>query len=341
MNPVDTPGGPHDTASDNSACPPEDTLVVYAEGKLSGEQREVLLKHLNRCEECRQIVADLIKADADPAPQVSTDDSTPRFPTAGSRLGRYVILEKVGAGGMGEVYAAYDPHLDRKIALKIVHADRFDQKIEEVQGRLLREAQAMARLSHPNVLTVYDVQFAEQGAGDVVIAMEFIDGMTLGQWLRKQKRSWREVLEIFCQAGEGLAAAHGAGLVHRDFKPDNVLVRKDGRVFVADFGLVRKMADTQLPSGADVDGAAEGESQERYLDSALTRTGATLGTPAYMAPEQLLGEGVDARADQYAFCASLYEALYGERPYQAENLHELRRQMLTRTPTPPAFPGGS
>ncbi len=256
----------------------------------------------------------------------------------GAALGRYVILGLLGRGGMGEVYAAFDPELDRKIAIKLLRA-QGDAAADASQGktRLLREAQAIARLSHPSVVVVYDVGTFEDS---VFIAMEFVEGSTLGYWLQSQTRARREVLEVFSAAGRGLAAAHAAGIVHRDFKPENVMITKDGQVRVMDFGLARQLGeDDPRPappmtpealaaalaeaSEADPDATAElggaGAGAQAaaggYLRVRLTQTGAILGTPAYMAPEQFTGTAWDARADQFSFCVALYEALYGHRPF--------------------------
>ncbi len=196
----------------------------------------------------------------------------------GATLGRLVILGLRGEGGMGCVYAAYDPELDRKVAVKLLRREA-SQSREEL---LLREGRAMARLSHPNIVTVFDVGTL---AGRVFITMELVEGQTLGQWTRDEKRSCHEVLRCFAQAGRGLAAAHAAGIVHRDFKPDNVLVSDDGRARVADFGLA-----LPLSISTSADNPVE-------------------GTPAYMSPEQRLGAPVDARSDQYSFCVALREAL--------------------------------
>jgi serine/threonine protein kinase/tetratricopeptide (TPR) repeat protein len=242
-----------------------------------------------------------------------------------TRIGRFVVIERLGAGGMGVVYAAFDPKLERKIAVKLVRPRRgSDQK--DAQTRLLREAQAMAKLSDPNVIQVFDVgTHGEQ----VYIAMEFVKGTTLRRWLTRGvfgTRKREEVLDVFARAGKGLAAAHAAGLVHRDFKPDNVLVGSDGRVRVSDFGLVRAGEEETVPidvrrtlekTGAHVALGQEG------LGVSLTQTGAMMGTPAYMAPEQFAGGEVDARTDQFAYCVSLWEALYGERPFAGKTPIEL------------------
>jgi eukaryotic-like serine/threonine-protein kinase len=230
------------------------------------------------------------------------------LPTAelprGATVGRYVILRRIGEGGMGVVYAGYDPELDRKIALKLLRPDRAGSSGEAARLRLIREAQAIARLAHPNVINVFDAgTFGEQ----VLVAMELVEGATLRQWLEEERRPWREVVERFLLAGRGLAAAHAAGLVHRDFKPDNVLLGRDGRVRVADFGLARTAGDVEVP-------VPESPGSGRMLDSPLTAVGVAVGTPGYMAPEQLRGEAADARSDQFSFCVALWEGLYGEKP---------------------------
>ena len=246
---------------------------------------------------------------ADAAKQAKQDDRARR----GVALGRYLLLDRIGAGGMGVVYAAYDPELDRKVAVKIL---REEHTSPERQRRLTREAQAMARLSHPNVVAVHDVGVA---AGAVFIAMDLVDGGNVAAWRTEARRSWRDVIHVFLAAGAGLAAAHRKGLVHRDFKPDNVLVRAaDQQVLVSDFGLARLSEEaTPTPGPAD-DGGAVAAAAAGALAQQLTRAGALLGTPAYMAPEQHRGEPADARSDQFAFCVALYEALYGERPFRGD-----------------------
>jgi tRNA A-37 threonylcarbamoyl transferase component Bud32/tetratricopeptide (TPR) repeat protein len=202
---------------------------------------------------------------------------------------------------MGEVYAAYDPDLDRKIALKVLLADALvDDRL--AQERLLREAQAIAKLSHPNVVVVHDVG-TFRGKG--FVAMEFVEGATLAAWLREAPRSWREIVDAFVAAARGLAAAHRAGIVHRDFKPQNVMITAEGAVRVMDFGLARRLG--QAP-------------EERVAGSsvpadAITRTGDQVGTPLFMAPEQYAGGDVDARADLFSFCVALFWALFGEHPF--------------------------
>jgi serine/threonine protein kinase/tetratricopeptide (TPR) repeat protein len=228
----------------------------------------------------------------------------------GATVDRYQVLGAVGRGGMGEVYAAYHPDLDRRIALKVVAA--FGSGGTERAVRLLREARAIARLSHPNVVNVYDAGVVADG---IYIAMEFIEGETIDAWCRRAPRTWREILHVFIAAGRGLAAAHAAGIVHRDFKPQNVMVGRDGSVRVTDFGLARLAGET----AGEQDRRPGDPRQTAETPISLTKAGAVLGTPAYMAPEQFEGAaGVDARADQFSFCVALHEALYGVRPVLAQ-----------------------
>ena len=219
---------------------------------------------------------------------------------------------------MGVVLAAYDPRLDRKVALKLLK--HLGSSTEEAQTRLEREAQALAKLDHPNVVSVFDVGVH---AGQLFVAMEFVAGETLGEWMKAKQdpRPWRELLPVFIAAGRGLAAAHGAKLVHRDFKPDNVMLGDDGRVRVMDFGLARAELDTGTTAATQAEHAAA--LPQTSLDSALTKAGAILGTPAYMSPEQFAARKVEAASDQFSFCITLWEALYGERPFAASTIAEL------------------
>lgn len=222
------------------------------------------------------------------------------------KIGRFEVVDRLGAGAMGVVYAARDPHLDREVALKVLRKEHRDGP---AAARLLREAKALARLRHPHVVTVLEIGTYEDG---LFIAMDRINGPTLREWLRAP-RSWRAVLEIFVQAAEALQAAHEAGLVHRDFKPDNVLVDAQGRAKVVDFGLARDGDEVSSTGRPHLDTQTDEASQE------LTRTGALVGTPAYMAPEAFEGR-TDARSDQFSYCASLYEALYGMRPFNGKSV---------------------
>jgi tetratricopeptide (TPR) repeat protein/predicted Ser/Thr protein kinase len=247
------------------------------------------------------------------------DNAATREPSAptklarGAPLGRYVVLEWLGGGGMGVVYSAYDPELDRKVAIKLVRPDvTFHGGENQARARLLREAQALARVRHPAVIAVHDVGSFDR---EVFVAMEYIDGRTLREWLAETARDWREILDMFLQAGRGLAAAHDAGLVHRDFKPENVLVGEDDRPRVVDFGLARAMVTGEDDgAGTDEPIASSIPAPGRALVT-VTRTGGLVGTPAYMALEQFAGASADARIDQFSFCVALYEGLYGERPF--------------------------
>jgi len=254
-------------------------------------------------------------------PPAGAQDDPPARPVPlarGDTLGRYVVLERVGVGGMGEVFAAYDPELDRKIAVKLLRSSSSGSRSAGAD-RLIREAKAMAKLSHRNVIAVHDVG---THSGHVFVAMEFVDGGTLSDWMREGPHPWKPVLERFKAAGAGLAAAHAQGLVHRDFKPANVLLGSDGRVLVADFGLARRARD-EPPERRLIPLSAAASSSHDSLAEPLTQTGVMLGTPAYMAPEQYEGGQVDGRADQFSFCVALYEALYGERPFGGDSLHVL------------------
>jgi hypothetical protein len=251
----------------------------------------------------------------------------------GARVGRFTILEKLGEGGMGVVLAAYDPDLDRRVAIKLIRPAAAT--CGDAQARLLREAQAMARLRHPNVVTVYEVgTFGEQ----VFIAMEFVEGGTLSDALDELAGSWRLIIARFAEAGRGLAAAHEAGLVHRDFKPENVLVGRDGRVHVTDFGIVGTAGE--LEELRDLDGLEDNPAHvsggsSPALEADLTPTGYLMGTPLYMAPEQHRGGRVDARSDQFAFCVGLYRALYGESPFEGKSVTEYASQVLSGNIRPP------
>ncbi len=239
----------------------------------------------------------------------------------GGMLGRYVVLSELGKGGMSVVYIAYDPELDRRVALKVVRGDKLT---EAHRARLHREAQALARLSHPSVVTVFDVgDLAE----DTFVAMELVDGTTLREWCRGQ-RTWREIVRVLVQAGRGLAAAHAAGIVHRDIKPDNIVVSATGAVKLVDFGLARDLGDRSVETPDSMSGDLEPGDSSGDLSSSsgstlrpleqITQHGHVVGTPAYMPPEQR-GRSVDAdeRSDQFSFCATLYEALYKQKPFKA------------------------
>ena len=247
-----------------------------------------------------------------------------RKPTA-MRIGRFSVLERIGRGGMGTVYAAYDEQLDRKVAVKVL--GRSDRGGDVARRRLQREAQAMARLSHPNVVTVHEVGESD---GEVFVAMEFIRGQSLDAWI-KTSPDWREVVEVFVQAGRGLIAAHEAGLVHRDLKPHNIMRTDEGVVKVLDFGLARAAGDDSVDS-LELP-AVSSSSSGSVLDDELTRTGAVLGTPAYMSPEQIDGRSLDARSDLYAFAVVCFEAITGQRLVDSREFAGVAYE-VTRRPAP-------
>jgi tRNA A-37 threonylcarbamoyl transferase component Bud32 len=229
----------------------------------------------------------------------------------GTLVGRYVLLEPIGQGGMGVVYAGYDPELDRRVALKWRRPSGRSDEAQE-QERLLREARAMARVSHPHVVPIFDVGIFEDG---VFLAMELVEGDNLRAWLRDRPRAPREIVSVLIDAGRGLAAAHAAGVVHRDFKPENVMVDRQGRGRVLDFGLAHEADPLQAATSGTLSATPE----------MLTEVGKVLGTPAYLAPERLAGHPSDARSDQFSFCLTLAEALTGHLPFTIEQLQELAR----------------
>ncbi len=261
------------------SCPGDDTLIALVEHVLDPSRVATLADHVDGCERCRATIGHLVAVDSKPKP---------------SQVGRYLLEEQLGVGGMGVVWAAWDPSLERRLAIKLMRPE-----VGELgPARLLREARALAQLQHPNVVAVHDVG---EHDGEVFLATELVDGEPLDRWQRAH--STAEILDAYIQAARGLAAAHSIGLVHRDVKPSNILVARDGRVRVGDFGLARR-------------GPHEGTGPREGMGVAdvLTHEGAIVGTPAYMAPEQRAGKPVDGRADQYALCVALAEALGGKRP---------------------------
>lgn len=243
------------------------------------------------------------------------------------RVGRYLIIRRLGQGAMGVVYLAYDQKLDRKVALKMLRDDLAASP--QGRARVQREAQAMAQVSHPNIAHVYEVG---EGAGQLYIVMEYVTGSSLASWQRTHASgaaSVEQILRIYVQAGEGLLAAHQAGLIHRDFKPDNVLVDEQGRARVVDFGLARAL-DGQPALTAEATPLLTSEAGVR-----LTQSGAILGTPGYMSPEQLSGREADARSDQFSFCVALYEALYRKLPFAGEDVGSYACEVLADRVLPP------
>jgi len=330
-------------------CPHEPSVRALAGSSPDALPRPVAT-HLAACESCRQLFArgsaeaarPAIALDATAAPSPSTSDtvapdvgsaatlapdvamsetlaSAPTSPSLhgglarGATVGRYVVIDVLGKGGMGVVYAAFDPELDRKVAMKLLHPELVARGGADAAARLLREGRAIAKLSHPNVVTVHDVGTTHDGA--VFVAMELVEGSSLDHWIAEKPRPWREVVEVFAQAGAGLVAAHAAGMVHRDFKPANVLMGRDGRVRVTDFGLARFENQARATDA--------GLAPRRDDAIALTQAGALVGTPAYMAAEQFAGDPVDATTDQFSFAVALYEGLYRERPFAGSSLAEI------------------
>lgn len=278
------------------SCLGEDALLDLVEGRMRPAQVAAMYEHLDACAACRLLVAETAKIMAIDAPAAELGE----LPEERRPIGRFEILDVLGAGGMGLVYRARDPLLRRTVALKLLRsgggADRH----------LITEAQALASLAHPNVVAIFEVGTAEHG---VFMAFELVEGESVREWLTG-RRSWREILAVFLQAGRGLAAAHEAGIVHGDVKPENILVGRDGRVRVTDFGLAS--------------GAALPNSQAAGTPAAIG------GTPLYLAPEQLGGEAADARSDQYAFCLSMYEALLRERPFASSGSAQRRDALAGR-----------
>lgn len=309
-------------------CLDDATMFEMAHGQLPAAALARADAHVDSCPDCRVVLAGLLRTvgsddDIGMLGTLSSDDAAspsgePVQLGRGSQLGRYLILDVVGGGAMGIVYSAYDPDLHRRVALKLLRAETAALTRE----RMMREAQAMARLQHPNVVGIYEVGEANDS---IFIAMELVSGDTLTRWMRSGARSVQECVEIFGQAARGLAAAHRAGLVHRDFKPDNVIVDDEGRVRVTDFGLARGSAEGLEPGAIT---AVDLTASEQALSQSLTRTGAVIGTPAYMAPEQFRGEVSDARSDQFSFCVALWEAVHGERPFRGATWDELRASVL-------------
>lgn len=308
-----------------SSCPSDDTFSDFIESRLTGTALDAFCEHASSCHACAASLAELLHAAA-PAPlRPLSDTDAPvgnipdflhRWNTHSKVAGRYRLIEVLGAGGMGIVYLARDTQLNRNVALKITRTGVSRAGAQ----RLLREAQAMAQLSHRNVVAVHDVGVWQD---HIFVAMEYLEGGTLASYLLKGRRPWPDVLEKFVQAGLGLAAAHRAAIVHRDFKPENVLLSATGEVRVADFGLARLLTDeTAEPLPSAVGAPSKGDPSDA-LRARLTRMGTLLGTPSYMSPEQTNHLVVDHRADIWSFCVALYEALYCELPFPGRTPSEV------------------
>ena len=309
-------------------CIDDELLAELLGGTVDEERRKAVEAHIDQCSRCHATLAAFGRAFSDGAgagdgsdPSVEaprTDPDEPDEPRMvvlepGTVVGaRYRIVQMVGAGGMGVVYRAHDPELTRDVALKLIRTGWFaGAQPDQLRSRLIREAQAMARVRHANVVSIFDVGEHE---GGVFLAADFIEGRTLREWLDAPGRTWRDVLRLFLAAGEGLAAANAAGIVHRDFKPANVLVDDRDVPYVTDFGLACGV-EGEPP---ELEALSTGE---LAVEDHITRTGAFVGTPAYAAPEQLRGEPSPA-SDQFSFCVALFEGLYGQRPFAGKTIVE-------------------
>jgi serine/threonine protein kinase len=284
----------------NEGCPDDNELTSLVEGRLSGAQLLRLEEHVDSCSSCTELLADLAAV------------LSPSEASAPSKLNRYQLVGELGSGAQGVVHEAYDRQLGRRVALKRIRPDlalTSPQLMADARLRLEREARLLAGLSHPNVVALFDVQSEGE---EIVLVQELVLGEPLDVWLRGRSRAIPALLEVFAQAAAGLHAAHGAGVTHRDVKPANVLVGHDGRVRVTDFGLARA----------------------GHVDTALTHTGAAVGTPAYMAPEQLAGRPADARSDQYSLAVALAEALTGERPLPGATADQLAESQRSNAREP-------
>ena len=323
-------------------CPTDDTLGALVEHALDATEAARVSSHIDSCELCRAVVVAAVRGESK-TPPTKLAAGTPSLPAVeaaasakslvGTRMGRYEIRSLLGVGGMGQVFAAYDAELDRSIALKVLRPE-LARAASVLAERLVRESRLMAKIAHPSVITVYDV--GREGHA-VFIAMELIRGETLAAYVARTRPGWREIATIFERAGQGLAAAHDAGIVHRDFKPDNVLVESEAaqvtKIVVTDFGIA--MAAVLADAVNEMAGSTpESRAPASASLARLTATGVAIGTPAYMAPEQLAGGAVDRRADVFAFSVSLWEALFGERPFRGNSVEDLRAAMKRKPSAP-------
>lgn len=328
-------------------CLTDSQVILFLDTALPAHETANVETHLDGCPACRKLIVAMVQhsrhtakvSGQNAASSLNSDEHARLLSTVttgstnavivqflqGSVIAnRYLVLDAIGTGASGVVYSAYDRKLDRKLALKFLTASPYDQ-LERGQSRLLREGQSLARLSHPNVVSVYDVGSFD---GYNYIAMELVEGCSLRQWLAEKQPDWRRTAAVFLEAGRGLLAAHGARLVHRDFKPDNVLIGRDGRVRVSDFGFSHALSGAATPA-AEKDGVP-------LSSNAAFRLSTIAGTPAYMAPEQYHGQPIDGRADQFSFCVALYEALYGVHPFPDDTYEGLRQAVCEgRVRTPP------
>ncbi len=331
------------------SCLSPELAVDFVAGALPAKSARSVEDHMANCQDCRKLIVGIAKLDqaslqsselqsserqsvvspdadthhaafaptlASPhthliGPTIADSEEAPTL-VRGAQVGRYTLLYPLGEGGMGSVHAAFDPKLDRRVALKFLRADLLNAPKVGHQERLLREARALARLSHPHVVSIYDV--AEAG-GSVFLAMELIDGNNARIWRELGHRSTREIVKLYRESLNALIAAHQQGIVHRDFKPDNVMIGDDGTARVTDFGLA-------CAAIVDVDELVAESDTENIDWDTLTQTGMAVGTPRYMAPEQFCGQANEL-TDQFSFCLSMYEALYGHYPLGTKTARDL------------------
>lgn len=314
------------------SCLSPELALEFVAGALPKTPAREVESHMARCGECRRLIVEIVKSNEAPDTDVDARSeplelvavanqttaagsrraaegrphdsaATTLQLTRGTRIQRYTLLYQLGEGGMGSVHAAFDPRLDRRVALKFLRTDLIGSPKKEHRERLVREARALARLSHANVVSIFDVAETD---GSVFLAMELIDGSNARIWRELGSRSIAEIVKIYRDSLSALIAAHDQGIIHRDFKPDNVMVGADGVARVTDFGLARAAM-------VDVDELLAEASSKGVNWETLTQTGLVLGTPRYMAPEQFSGVANES-TDQFSFCLSLYEALYGHYP---------------------------
>jgi serine/threonine protein kinase len=292
------------------ACGGSDTLGALVAGALPEAERAAIADHAAVCADCHALIDGLVgtRASCPTAPATAGGGEAAWYALGrGAQVGRYLLDAPLGIGGMSVVHAAVDPALGRRIAVKLSRPELRDP--DGGRDRLIREARSLARLAHPNVVTLFDVG---EHRGQPFLALELVDGGSLSAWLRRAARTTDEILDCLIGAARGLAACHAAGIVHRDIKPDNILVGLDGRARISDFGLARSGERLATPAGSCGDPVA--------TPSDRSRPGTLAGTPAYMAPEHQARGETDPRSDQWSFCATLYEALAGVRPFVAEDL---------------------
>jgi eukaryotic-like serine/threonine-protein kinase len=322
----------HNKPFTSGSCPSEASLAEYLEQRLSPEEADPIRAHAAQCDRCGMTVAMLGGTEeSDGATPIDTSlgafvertELAQAF-AVGAVVSHYRILHKVGQGAMGIVYAAHDLQLERRVALKVLLDDRSEAEWSDALsagGRLLREARSMARLVHPNIATVFEVGIANR---HLFLAMQLVDGTTLADWLATSPRRDR-VLSLFVEAARAVGAAHRAGVVHRDLKPHNILVSKDGVPIVTDFGIAATTDDAPLP-------ADDASAVSLSMLSTLHRTRHLAGTPAYMAPEVLHGSRATAASDQFSFAVCIHEALSGRRPYEADTLDALKEHAARAAP---------